>query len=136
MHALTQGNLQPPAAAIITPPQRTVSSLMLSLEINISQTVLQQEIQTEELALLAQYFVDHWKVFIYAFRLPPGDLSDIEVEAHQYGTSVAMIKCLRSWQKVNPSLATFENLLDVILKLNKKDVARKIGTYIVETYRR
>ncbi len=90
----------------------------------ISDSLLHLEIHENKLHSLAGCF-DNVEDYLDELELTEGQQTDVKDIAHKKGTQIGMTKALKLWRRLNPIIATYENLLILLLKLKKGDVACK-----------
>ena len=95
----------------------------------VSNTQLNTEIIEHDLHSLAEYF-DNVETCLYSLGLKPGQQTDIKDLAHRSNTKTAMVEALKLWRQPNPFAATFRALLEILLDLERGDVAVKVCQYI------
>ena len=86
-------------------------------------------IRENDLPDLAGCF-DEVDIYLYKFKLAPGQQTDVKDLAHQSGTTVAMAAALKFWRQPNPFFATFRKLLEIVLDLRRGDVAVSVCQHI------
>ena len=86
------------------------------------------EIKQKDLPCLASYF-DDVELYLDAMELDDHEKTDVRIVVHANCTRVGMKKCLEYWQRRNPSAATFGALLDILQRLKKGSIARKVFEY-------
>ena len=96
---------------------------------NISEAQLDREIGQCDVPYLAGYF-DDVELYLDCFGLTPGEQTTVNEKKHSSGNHVAMIKCLTIWRTTNPKAATFRALLEIVLGLQKGEIARQICQYL------
>ena len=96
----------------------------------ISSDELDCEIPETEMILLAGYF-DDVKYYLSALGLTLTEQTDVTKESYNDGTQLAMNHCLLLWRKHDPSSATLRTLLEILLILNKENIALNVCNYIV-----
>ena len=69
---------------------------------------------------------DQVELYVRAFGLVVMDQLDVRQYAKEYDDATAICECLSYWKQQNPSGATIKALLDVLLRLGKKQVAQSI----------
>ncbi len=86
---------------------------------------LNKELEEKYFPELADCFEN---VHDYLEKLPlkEGQKTDVRAEVNQNGTQAGWKKALRLWRKLNPIAATYGALLEIVLSLQKGDVAIKI----------
>ncbi len=65
-------------------------------------------------------------IYSNAMGLAPAEQADVNRLYHSEGTQTAMVKCLKFWKQRNPSQATYNALLDIVLGVGKGDTAHQI----------
>ena len=101
----------------------TLERLMEMCSANSDQ--LDCEIEEIDITYLAGYF-DNVELYIKVFGLTVGEQADIRKIS---GNQVAMTACLSLWRQHNPSTATLRELLEILLKLKKEEIASKVCKY-------
>ena len=91
----------------------------------ITQEQLKCEIKECDMILLARHF-NSVEIYLEVFGLTAAEKADVRRFVDSYGTQVAICKCLQFWKKQDPSKATIETLLEVLLQLREEEVALKL----------
>ncbi len=106
------------------PVSAVLQGLMDKYQITTSQ--VDSEIQQKDIPYLALQFGDV-NLYVEMMGLTPGGQTDVNgADTNQ----LAMIKCLKLWTRKNPAQATFRALLEMLVKLKKKEIAMKICQYL------
>ena len=93
----------------------------------LSNYQLDQELKFEDLPLLAKLF-DNATHYVGKFGLDTSQITDIEKKATALD---AMYTALNLWRIKNPSVATYRNLLKIILSLDKGSTAFQVCDFLV-----
>ena len=73
---------------------------------------------------------DNVETYLDKLRLTPGQQTDVKDIAYRRNTNIAMTEALKLWRQPNPFTATFRALLEILLDLNRGDIAVKVCQYI------
>ncbi len=92
---------------------------------------LDQVIPGNELPVIATYF-DSVKLYSAAMGLSAAEQHDVRTTFLQYDTQTAMVRCLRLWKQYRPSMATYRALMELLLKLNRTEVAAQVCQYLAQ----
>ena len=103
----------------------------LKRNIRVSDAQLDTKITEHDIHNLAGYF-DEVETYIYKLNLTPAQQTDIRDLAHQCNTKAAMAKALILWRQPNPFASTFRALLEILLELQRGDVAVNVCSYVLE----
>ncbi len=106
------------------PATKVLQGLLDKYQLTTSQADL--EIQQKDIPYLAAYF-DNFELYVDAMELTPGEKTDVNRKPN---THIAMIECLRLWKAKKPEQATFRTLLEMLVKLRKKEIAVKVCQYL------
>ncbi len=91
----------------------------------ISDFLLDSEIDEKDLHSLAGCF-DNVEDYLDVLKLTEGQQTDVkDIVFHKKSTQSGMTKALKLWRQPNPPIATYRNLLLLLLELKKGDVACK-----------
>ena len=101
---------------------------MIIKDYNLSHVQLDLEIEEKDIIVLAKYF-DNVKYYLDILELTPAEKDDVTDTKHRHGAQLAMSQCLSFWRKRNPSRATLKTLLEILLKLEKEELASNICGY-------
>ena len=115
-----------PRASI--PIDITVSGLSLNTlkkRFELTDAQLKKEIEEKYIPELADCF-DNFHDYFEKFPLKRGQKTDVMTEVNRNGTQAGWKKALSLWRKLNPFTATYESLLEIVLSLQKGDVAVSI----------
>ncbi len=99
--------------------------LMDTYQLTTSQ--VERKIQQKDIPYLASHF-DNVELYVDAMELNRGEQNDVRKCAD---THEAMIKCLKIWKGKKLSEVTFRILLEMLVKLNKEEIASKVCQYLV-----
>ena len=86
------------------------------------------EIEDRDMIYLAGYF-DNVEFYVNVLGLTPAEQTDTRAKVSTHGTQIAMNHCLLLWRQNTPSTATLKKLLEVLLSLNKEEIALKVCNY-------
>ena len=89
---------------------------------------LAQEIKEDDTVYLATNF-DNWKYYTLELGLTESEQVDVERIADKHGNAKGVRHCLLLWRKHNPAKATIQELLNILLKLRKPNLAMKVCDY-------
>ncbi len=112
----------------------TLESLLskYTLDSHIIQEIIQERIECEDRAIVALMFnFDKILRFVNHIELDPAEKCDVET-ARQVSTGAAMTKALEFWSRINPSFATFENLLLYLVHHGEGKIAMAVCKYLFE----
>ena len=94
---------------------------------------LSKEIEAKDFYMLGRNF-DSLSGLLEELDLNPADCGNVKRRVDQEDIQSGVALALRLWWSVNPSNATFNELVKILLRLRKGDIAVKICKYIVEKY--
>ena len=94
---------------------------------HLTTAQVDSKIQQRDISYLAVYF-DNVEHYVDAMELNRGEQNDVKKCAD---THEAMIKCLKIWKGKKLSEVTFRILLEMLVKLNKEEIASKVCQYLV-----
>ncbi|XP_064383871.1 uncharacterized protein LOC135332887 [Halichondria panicea] len=98
---------------------------------HVDTVQLDQVIPGNELPVIATYF-DSVKLYSAAMGLSAAEQHDVRTTFLQYDTQTAMVRCLRLWKQYRPSMATYRALMELLLKLNRTEVAAQVCQYLAQ----
>ena len=101
---------------------------MLLKRHNVSSDQLDCEISERDITYLAQHF-DNIELYPKVFELTAAEQSDVKLKQLLQGTQAAMTECLSLWRRHSPSRATLKTLLEILLGLNKEEIASNVCSY-------
>ena len=87
------------------------------------------EIGCGDIPLLAKYF-DNIELYPKLMNLNPAEEQDVVNTLHANGSQVAMIKCLSLWKGHDSFNATYVALLEILLRLEKGEIANNICLHL------
>ncbi len=99
---------------------------------HVDTVQLDQEIPKKELPVIAAYFDNSVELYSQAMDMNAADQHDVRTALLQHDAQIAMMKCLLKWMQRNPSEATFRTLLELLLRLNKTEVAAEVCQYLAQ----
>ena len=100
----------------------------LTEKYNISNDQMNCEIEDRDMIHLASCF-DSVEYYMSVLGLTLSEQDDVGKKAHTDGNQIAMKDCLSLWRRHNPFSSTLRNLLEILLKLKKEEVASKVCNY-------
>ena len=103
----------------------------LKRETGIDDSQLATMIREEDINRIACLF-DEVETFLDMLGLGPAQQTDVKDIAHRQSTTQAMTKALKLWRQPNPFTATFQTLLEILLVLNRGDMALRVCQLINE----
>ena len=103
----------------------------LKIKTRVSDAQLDTEIIEHDIHNLASFF-DEVEMYLYKLNLTPAQQTDVRDLAYRCDTKAAMVKALVLWRQPNPFATTFRALLEILLELERGDVAVSVCSYIVE----
>ena len=106
-----------------------LQELMDRYRVNTVQ--LDREIPDNEVPVIAAYF-DSLELYSQAMGLSAADQSTVKTSLVQYDAQSAMAKCLSIWKQKNSFKATFRALLELLLRLNRTEVAAQVCQYLTQ----
>ena len=113
-----------------------LSLLGLQGKAKVSDAQLDTEIIDEDIHILAGCFdAGHYSDYLDKLGLNDAERADVGQVAHQQGHQAAIREAIRRWKGLDPSAATFRNLLIIVLKLGKQRVAEALCKFVTENYR-
>ena len=95
---------------------------------HLTDVQLNREIGRDDIPLLAIYF-DKIELYPKLMNLNPAEEQDVINTLHA-SSQVAMIKCLSLWKGHDPFKATYVALLEMLLRLEKGEIANNICLYL------
>ena len=101
----------------------------MKIKYKISGEKVESEVRQKDSPYVAACF-DGIELYVNVLELSPHEEADVRTYAATHGTHVAMNKCLEYWRTHNQSTATFRTLLDMLLRLEKQEVASKVCKYL------
>ena len=104
----------------------------LKSKTKVSDAQLDTEIIEHDLQNLANCF-DNVETYLDKLRLLPSQQTDVKDCVSRFSTNAAMTKALKLWRQPNPFAATFRALLEIVLDLNRGDVAVRVCNYITNS---
>ncbi len=96
---------------------------------HLTDVQLNCEIRDGDIPRLAKYF-DKVELYPKLMNLNPAEEQDVVDTLHANGNQVAMSKCLSLWKEHDSFKATYEALLEVLLKLDKGEIANNVCLYL------
>ena len=102
--------------------------LTLEEKYSISSDQLDCEIEEKDMIHLASCF-DNVEYYISVLGLTPSEQNDVRKKAQGDGNQLAIKDCLSLWRLHDPFRATLRNLLEILLKLKKEEVASNVCNY-------
>ena len=109
----------------ITGAHETMTVEKLAELYNISHDQLDTEINYRDIFFLSQHF-DDVEYYLGPLGLPPSEQFDVKRKQFSQGTHLAMNHCLWLWKQRDPSKATLRMLLNILLALNKEEIASNV----------
>ena len=106
-------------------------SLVLMERYCLTEHQLNCEIGQDDITLLAKHF-EKIELYFDLMNLSSAEKDDVEKIMHSRGSQVAMIKCLSLWKGHDSFKATFLALLEILIKLEKGEIARNVCQYLAE----
>ena len=99
-------------------------------ELMVDTVQFDREISDNEIPVIAAYF-ESVELYFAAMGLSAADQADVGTTLLQHDTQTAMARCLRLWkQQHRPSMATYRALMELLLKLNRTQVATQVCQYL------
>ena len=93
---------------------------------------LDREIPDNEVPVIAAYF-DGVELYSQAMGLSAADQTTVRTTLLQYDAQTAMTKCLSIWKRLYSFKATtFRALLELLLRLNRTEVAAQVCQYLAQ----
>ncbi len=92
---------------------------------------LDREIPDNEVPVIAAYF-DSVDLYSQAMSLSPADQTTVRTTLVQYDAQTAMANCLSIWKSHYSFNATFRALLELLLRLNRVEVAARVCQYLAQ----
>ncbi|XP_064389593.1 uncharacterized protein LOC135337585 isoform X3 [Halichondria panicea] len=109
-------------------PSTKVTFQRLVKRHHLTDVQLNREIGRDDIPLLAIYF-DKIELYPKLMNLNPAEEQDVINTLHA-SSQVAMIKCLSLWKGHDPFKATYVALLEMLLRLEKGEIANNICLYL------
>ncbi len=97
----------------------------------LTKNQLNCEIGDDDIALLAQHF-DKIELYSNLMNLTSAEKDDVVNASSLKGNQVAMIKCLSLWKGRDSFKATYAALLEMLLRLEKGEIANNVCRYLAE----
>ena len=97
----------------------------------VSDRLLDSEIKERDFHTLGRYF-DTLSGLLERLNLIPAEHADINRTADRDGIQAGVAHALRLWHRVDPSRATFRNLVEILVTLRRMDIANQVCKYIVK----
>ena len=97
----------------------------------MSNRLLDLEIKERDFHTLGIYF-DTLSGLLEKLNLKPAERADVNKTADRDGIQAGVAHALRLWHRVDPSRATFRNLVEILVTLRRMDIAAQVCKYIVE----
>lgn len=117
---------QPGASLLLTVScDRVLSLNTLKKKYDLTDEQLKKKLADEYFPELADCF-DNVPDYLEKLRLKEGQKTDVRREVNQNGTQAGLKMALKMWKNVDPFTATYESLLEIVLSLQKGDVAIRI----------
>ena len=95
---------------------------------HVDTVQLDREIPDNEVPVIAAYF-DGVELYSQAMGLSPAEQADVR---NTYDFLKAMRMCLSIWKRLHGFNATFRALLELLLRLNRMNVAAEICQYLAQ----
>ncbi len=96
---------------------------------SLTDIQLNCEIGKVDIPILAKHF-DKIELHMELMNLSPAEQEDVVNTMHTRGNQVAMTKCLSLWKGHISFDATYRALLEVLLRLEKGEVANNVCLYL------
>ena len=103
----------------------------LKRKTGIDDSQLATVIREEDISKVAG-LLDEVDIYLDMLGLLQAQQTDIKDIAYRHSTTQAMTKALTLWRQPDPSAATFRALLEILLDLNREDMAVRVCQYITE----
>ncbi|XP_064390660.1 uncharacterized protein LOC135338452 isoform X2 [Halichondria panicea] len=98
---------------------------------HVDTVQLDREIPDNEVAVIAAYF-DSVELYSQAMGLSAADQTTVRTTLLQYDAQTAMTRCLSIWKQLYSFKATFRALLELLLRLNRTEVAAQVCQYLTQ----
>ncbi len=98
--------------------------------IGLTDTQLDELIQEEDCSHLARFFEDV-KEYVHLFGLSTDEKGDVLKESK---TKIAITLLLQAWVRLNHDVATFRELLLILIEQTKGEVARNVCEYLKQKH--
>ncbi len=95
----------------------------------LTDVQLKRQIGKDDISILAQHFD---KVELYPGLMKLSIADEETVLRNLNDTRTAMSKCLSFWKQHDPFEATYEALLEIVLKLNAGETADEVCQYLAK----
>ena len=95
----------------------------------LTKNQLNCEIGHNDITLLAKHF-EKIELYFDLMNLSSAEKDDVVNIMFSRGSQVAMIKCLSLWKGHNSFNATYVALLEVLLRLEKGEIANNVCLYL------
>ncbi|XP_064388297.1 uncharacterized protein LOC135336435 isoform X2 [Halichondria panicea] len=132
----TSDDLLPASKPVNCPSTDTASDVRVGLQelidkYHIDTVQLDREIPDVEVPVIAAFF-DSVELYSQAMGLSAADQTTVRTNLVQYDAQTAMAKCLSIWKQLYAFQATFRALLELLLRLNRTEVAAQICQYFAQ----
>ncbi len=97
----------------------------------LTDVCIDQKISNEDICRIAVFF-ENVDSLLDKLELRPGQQTDVKDLASRCDTEEGVKKTLKLWRQRHPYNATFRTLLDILLDLERGDVAIDICCYLAE----
>ncbi len=98
---------------------------------HVDTVKLDREIPDNEIPVIAAYF-DSVNLYSQAMSLSPADQTTVRTTLVQCDAQTAMAYCLSIWKSHYSFNATFRALLELLLRLNRVEVAARVCQYLAQ----
>ncbi len=98
---------------------------------HVDTAQLDREIPDNEVPVIAAYF-DSVELYSQAMGLSAADQTTVRTTLLQYDAQTAMARCLSIWKQLYSFKATFRALLELLLRLNRTEVAAQVCQYLTQ----
>ena len=112
-------------------PSTTVNDLERFAGVTVSDGQLDTMIPTDTIHIFAGCF-DNYNNYTDILKLTDAEQTDVKRMSDQNGSQSAMRETLKIWRGHNPETATYREILKIVMKFGKQQVARVICKYIKE----
>ncbi len=95
----------------------------------LTENQLNCKIGQDDITLLAKHF-DQIELYLDLMNLSLAEKDDVVNTLHARGNQIAMIKCLSLWKAKDSFKATYVALLEMLLGLEKGEIANNVCQFL------
>ena len=102
---------------------------VLKSKTKVTDKLLDMTVKNIELLDLAACF-ENTEDYVDSLDLSPGQQTDVRTRAFVHGTLAGMNLALKYWRERNPFASTYRALVQILLSMEKGDVAVHVCNYL------